>query len=124
MAHEVYLSCHGKVYHLPGVKRVVKDEAHEIGRMAEGLLEEARATTTWQKLEPPMVKVKQPSGTTNITVEPSDDGLYREDWFVCLNSPFNPVALEYGHQPSGYFKDKPSDAPEGLYILHRAARLI
>lgn len=123
MAREVYLSCNQTVYHLPGLRRTIKDEAHDIGQTAEALLDEARATTTHAKLPAPMVRNPQPSNTTNISVVPSDD-FYREDWFVCLNSPFNPVAIEFGHTPSGYFKDKPSKAPEGLYILHRAAKII
>jgi hypothetical protein len=40
------------------------------------------------------------------------------------------MAIEFGHEPSGVFgpggryEDVQSKAPEGLYILHRAAGLI
>lgn len=35
----------------------------------------------------------------------------------------NPMALEYGHEPSGHFAGTPTKAPAGTYILHRAADL-
>lgn len=35
----------------------------------------------------------------------------------------NPVALEYGHVPSGKFAGTPTKSPAGTYILHRAADL-
>lgn len=40
-------------------------------------------------------------------------------WTI-LHAP-DAMALEFGHAPSGYFKDKPSKAPEATYILTRAA---
>jgi hypothetical protein len=35
----------------------------------------------------------------------------------------NPMALEYGHEPSGHFAGTKTKAPAGTYILHRAADL-
>lgn len=35
----------------------------------------------------------------------------------------NPMALEYGHEPSGFYAGTPTKAPAGTYILHRAADL-
>ncbi|QFG10392.1 tail completion or Neck1 protein [Mycobacterium phage Anthony] len=43
-----------------------------------------------------------------------------ESVFIYLNAP-NPVALEFGHMPSGVFAGTDTKAPEGLYILIRAA---
>jgi hypothetical protein len=40
-------------------------------------------------------------------------------WDVSLAGD-NPAALEYGHQPSGWFAGTKTKAPTGLYILHKA----
>lgn len=42
------------------------------------------------------------------------------DGYVVLHAP-NAMALEFGHKPSGYFKDKKSRPPAPTYILTRAA---
>ena len=42
------------------------------------------------------------------------------DLYTVLNAP-NAMALEYGHAPSGFFKDRPSKPPSATYILNRAA---
>lgn len=42
------------------------------------------------------------------------------DLYVVLHAP-NAMALEFGHAPSGYFKDIPSRPPAAEYILTRAA---
>ena len=121
---DIYLSCNDTVLELRAVKNGVRRGAKEVGVRAEVLLDEARATTPHEKLGPDVVTNPQPSNLTKITVDPAFD--WPSDWFVSMwaPAPSNPVAIEYGHMPSGFFKNKPSKAPEGLYILHRAAGLI
>lgn len=114
---EVYLSCESTVVKLPGVIGAIEDEAQEVGVRAEINLAEARASTTHRK-------IKGPANLTNIDVEKAPDRV--ADWFVCLEAP-NPIAIEYGHGPSGYFDPdkygRVTKAPAGLYILTRAAGL-
>jgi hypothetical protein len=119
---DIYLTCVPTVLNLRGVKGAVKEEAGDIGQQADAILDTVRATTPHQKLVEEVTN-PQPSRLTFIRTEPADNP---HDWFVSLYapSPSNAFALEFGHQPSGFFKDKPSKAPEGLYILHRAAGLI
>jgi hypothetical protein len=125
---EVYLSCNDTVLHLPGVTRSVKEEAQDVGQKAEVLLDVARAMTPHEKLGADRVTNPQPSHLTDIEVEPAPDQF--TDWFVSLvaPAPSNPLAIEFGHDPSGYFAPERygrlTKAPEGLYILHRAAGLI
>ena len=120
---DIYLSCNDTVMDLPGVRFAVKDEAEEIGRTADGIVSEVRATTPHYKIVPET----SPPHMTHVTVEPALDRPI--DWFGCLWA-LNPVALEYGHRPSGVFgpggrySHVKTQAPEGLYILHRAAHLI
>lgn len=42
------------------------------------------------------------------------------DNYTILHAP-NAMALEFGHAPSGFFKDKDSKPPSATYILTRAA---
>ena len=42
------------------------------------------------------------------------------DMFTILHAP-DAMALEFGHAPSGYFKDIPSKSPDPTYVLTRAA---
>ena len=122
---DVYLTCTPTVLALPGINLAVKEEAGDIGQRADAILDTVRATTPHQKLvEEIREESRQPSGLTFIRVEKAWDR--PSDWFVSLYAPnpSNAYALEFGHQPSGFFKNKPSKAPEGLYILHRAAGLI
>lgn len=123
MAVDVYLTCTPTVLNLPGINLAVKEEAGDIGQRAEGILATVRAVTPHQKLVEEVAN-PQPSHLTFIRVEKAWDR--PSDWFVSLYapSPSNAYALEFGHAPSGFFKNKPSKAPEGLYILHRAAGLI
>jgi hypothetical protein len=120
---DVYLTCTPTVLALPGINLAVKEEAEDIGQRADAILDTVRATTPHQKLVEEVTN-PQPSRLTFIRTEKAWDR--PSDWFVSLYapSPSNAFALEFGHQPSGFFKDKPSKAPEGLYILHRAAGLI
>lgn len=105
------------------VKRAVKSEAKDRERIARGLLQEARTSTPW-------VKIADPDNLTYTSDQGDPDS--RPDWFFSLNAkkPGNPKSIEYGHNPSGVFGPGgryghiPSKAPEGLYILHRAAGLM
>jgi hypothetical protein len=110
---EIYLSCNDTVLEQPAVAAGVRDGAKEVEHDAEVILETVRATTNWDK-------ISGPDGLTYITSEKATD--QPVDWFVSLWAP-NPVAIEYGHQPSGWFAGTDTKAPDGLYILHQAAGL-
>jgi hypothetical protein len=114
MGVQIYLECNDIVLSLPGVKRSVREEADEIEGNAESILRTVRATT-------PHKKISGPDRLTYISKEPALDST--TDWFVSLHAP-NPVAIEYGHEPSGFFEGTDTKAPDGLYILHRAAGLV
>ena len=111
---EIDLECNDIVLSLPGVKRSVREEADDIEGNAEAILRTVRATT-------PHHKIAGPAGLVSISKEPAKDST--TDWFVSLHAP-NPIALEYGHEPSGVFEGTDTKAPDGLYILHRAAGLV
>lgn len=102
------------ISHLEGVRNAVHDEAESIGDAARADLERLRATTRWHK-------IYGPGHLTRITVSQGD-----VDSFTNLEGP-HPMAIEFGHRPSGVFGPGGSlghiktKAPEGLYILHRAA---
>lgn len=104
----------------------LKDIAQEITRTAESYLGQARTTTEWGKLPEPMVKRQQASGLTDIGMD-SEKAKYGTDYLVWLEGGEDnqgAMAIEMGHEPSGYFKGKSwTDSPRGLYILHRAAGL-
>lgn len=111
---EVYLWCNKVTANLPGVKRAIKDAADVAHRNTEAVLQEVRMTT-------PHHKIVGPGNLTEIKVTPDPGST--TDWFVHLVAP-NPIAIEYGHQPSGVFGPGgryghiDSKPPEGLYILH------
>lgn len=104
----------------------LKDIAQEITRTAESYLAQSRSTTEWGKLPVPMVKRQQASGLTDIGMD-SEPNKYSKDYLVWLEGGEDnrgAMAIEMGHEPSGYFKGKSwTDSPRGLYILHRAAGL-
>jgi hypothetical protein len=110
---QIDLECNDIVLSLPGVKRSVREGADDIEGNAEAILRAVRATT-------PHKKMAGPDRLTYISKEPAKDST--TDWFVSLNAP-NPIAIEYGHQPSGFFAGTDTKAPDGLYILHKAAGL-
>jgi hypothetical protein len=111
---EVYLWCNKVVANLPGVKDAVHDEAKSAYRSTVGVLEEVRATT-------PHHKIFGPGNLTYIKLTP--DTSSTTDWFVHLCAP-NPIAIEYGHEPSGVFGGTDTKSPDGLYILHQGTGLI
>jgi len=106
------------VAHMNGVHAAIAGEAKEREQVAHGLLEEARASTTHHKIIGP--------GHLTFTSEQADPETMIDSFFS-LNAP-SPKSIEYGHMPSGVFDpDKygsVTKAPEGLYILHRAAGLL
>lgn len=100
------------VSHLDEVRAGVKKEAEKIGEKAKANLAAARASTTH-------TKISGPSHITAISVtEDEVDSLVNMDGE-------DPMAIEFGHAPSGYFAPgsygKVTKAPHGLYILTRAA---
>lgn len=122
------------VAHIPGVVWSVAIEADKVGARAEVNLSTVRSTTTHTKLD------QKTAHLTKIEVEHHD-----VDSLIVLHAP-NALALEFGHDPSGAFgpgrsKNRMSQsgvvmsavgtfghgsskAPEGQYILYRAAGLI
>jgi hypothetical protein len=104
------------VSHLPEVKDAVSDKAKEVGRRAQANLAEARSSTRWHK-------IYGPDHLTHVSVTHGE-----VDSFANLDAP-NAMAIEFGHQPSGVFGPGGSlghldtKAPDGLYILSRAAGL-
>jgi Family of unknown function (DUF5403) len=102
------------VSHHDGVRGKVHEEAKGIEAAAKAGLEEARASTRWHKIH----------GPAHLTSVSSSQG--EVDAFANLNAP-NPMAIEFGHAPSGVFGHcgalghLKTKAPEGLYILHKAA---
>lgn len=109
----IYASCNQTVLNLPGLPAGVGEHAMDLGAKAEGILAQVRATTTHEK-------IIGPGGLTFIDVNPAAQPKYPADWQVELHAP-NPIAIEFGHDPSGYFAGTNTKAPEGLYILYRAA---
>jgi hypothetical protein len=109
----VYASCNKTVLNLPGLKAGVGEHAYELGAKAETILTIVRASTRWDRID-------DPSGQTFIDVDEASDPQHPADWQVELHAP-NPIALEFGHLPSGYFAGTSTKSPEGLYILYTAA---
>ncbi|MGZ6053974.1 MAG: DUF5403 family protein [Isosphaeraceae bacterium] len=99
----------------------VYEEGRDVERTAEALLEMERASTRWHKIHPET----SPPGMTRVTGGEASNGT---DYLVHLEA-LNPLALEYGHDPSGVFGEGGAlghihtKAPEGLYILGRASGL-
>lgn len=99
---------------LPGVRGKMREEASAVADAAKAGLEEARASTRW-------FKIIGPGHLTFVDTSHGD-----VDAFANLHAP-NPMAIEFGHEPSGVFgpggryAGTKTKAPEGLYILHRAA---
>ncbi|AFQ97331.1 tail completion or Neck1 protein [Mycobacterium phage Rebeuca] len=104
----------GIVARLPEVRQAIRRETREVENRAEQNLARARASTTHEK-------IIGPGHLTSI-------GSYMEeiDGIAHMDAP-NPIAIEFGHGPSGYFDPdkygKVTKAPHGLYILTRAAGL-
>ena len=102
------------VSHLDEVRHEVHREAVGVADAADAGLAEARATTKWYK-------IIGPSHLTRVEATKHD-----VDSTADLIAP-NAMAIEFGHAPSGVFgpggryEHVQTKAPEGLYILHRAA---
>ncbi|MDP7733642.1 DUF5403 family protein [Mycobacterium paragordonae] len=104
------------VSHMEGVRAAVHEEAEEGGRRAKANLASARTSTKWHKIH-------GPDHLTKVEVEQGE-----VDSFFSLIAP-NPMAIEFGHAPSGVFGPGgemghiQTKAPHGLYILTHAAML-
>lgn len=104
------------ISHQSEVKRAVNKKGRSVEQKARGNLARARASTKWSKI----------IGPGHLTfISSSETGT---DYLIHLNAP-NAMAIEFGHSPSGIFGPDgslghiQSKAPEGLYILIRAAGL-
>ncbi len=103
----------------------VKDTAQEIKHNAEMHLRQVRATTEWEKLPVPVVKRQQASGLTDIGLD-AEAAKYGNDYVVWMEGGEDnraAMAMEMGHDPSGYFAGSATQSPRGLHILSRAAGL-
>lgn len=104
------------VSHNHEVVKAVRDENDEVYRRAKANLAQARSSSHWEKIH-------GPDHLTKVTKSEGD-----VDGFTNLEAP-NPMAIEFGHAPSGVFGPGGSlghletKAPHGLYIITRAARL-
>ena len=80
----------------------------EIHAKAEVLLEAANTT----------VKIADPSGLTRI-----ESGMEGNDGYVGMWGYKNgALAIEFGHQPSGYFADIPLQGPSGAVHHYQSGR--
>ena len=116
----------------PKISKMANPEINSIGReiemRAKRNLMQARATTEHTKLPEPMVRRQQASGLTDIGKDniPIVGGYGFFDQLIWMEGGEDnraALAIEMGHEPSGYFKGKPSRSPRGLHILGRAAWL-
>lgn len=119
MSWELDLTLERDIAYMPGVKAAIVKETEERGAVAKGLLYEARAKTAH-------VKIWQ-EYAHEAKVTTSYGGV---DGFINLHGGEGTSAksIEFGHNPSGFFDPakygRMTKAPEGLYILHRAAGLL
>lgn len=120
---ELYYGKRGKgglpnflVKNIDGIKQEVKAEARKVETKAELNLAAVRSSTTHTRIDPAR------ANETEIRLEKAPDRT--ADWLVSMYA-VNPMALEYGHYPSGYFDPvkygRITKAPSGQYILNRAA---
>ena len=102
------------VSHLDEVRHAVHREAEGVADAAKAGLEAARASTRWHKIIGPghLTRVEATQHDVDSTAD--------------LVAP-NAMAIEFGHEPSGVFGPGgryghiKTKAPEGLYILSKAA---
>lgn len=93
----------------------VREEVHKVAKHGkdetQANIEAVRATTHWHK-------IYGPDHLTRATVEQ-----HEVDSYFNLEAP-NAMAIEYGHDPSGYFAGTETKPPEGLYVLTTAALIV
>jgi|LauGreDrversion4_2_1035121.scaffolds.fasta_scaffold02338_6 hypothetical protein len=100
--------------------------ARDIKRNADNNLAQAQATTEHTKLPVPMVRRQQASGLTDIGLDtvPAKYGNDYSIWMEGGEDDQAAMAIEMGHDPSGYFKGhRGVKSSRGLFILTRAAGL-
>ena len=114
-----------KIDMYPIVSRMANHEINSVGReiemRAKRNIIQARATTEHHK-------IIGPGGLTEIGKDniPIVDGYGFFDQLIWMEGGADnraALAIEMGHNPSGYFKNIPSMSPRGLHILGRAAWL-
>jgi hypothetical protein len=78
----------------------------------------AKANLAATKHTPRIAEAKDPADIYfPAEIETSEHDV---DCFTTLHAP-DAMALEYGHAPSGFFKDTDTKPPAATYILNRAA---
>lgn len=102
--------CNWAASHHVETQTALRRLTREVEGRARGNLAAVRASTGWHKIH-------GPDHLTRVTAE--SGGV---DHYVILEAP-NPMAIEFGHAPSGVFAGTPTRAPHGLYILTAAAGL-
>ena len=93
--------------HHTKVQLRIDRETERIANKAAGLLQQARASTGWVKVD------QSRAHMTRIK-----DRRWHVDGLVWMEGD-NPAAIEFGHTASGHYYKNAS--PNGLYIITRAA---
>lgn len=108
--------CNGAAAHHVETQRELRSITKRVEAKANGNLARARATG--------VEKISGPEHVTEIDAHSSTGKYGAVDYEVSMTGT-NPMAIEFGHAPSGAFDPEKvgfvSKAPHGLYILTRAA---
>lgn len=107
----VYANANDKAAHHVDTREAVKRQNEKVARAATENLAATKHT-------PRIAKANDPADEyfkARIETEEHD-----VDFYTILHAP-NAFALEFGHQPSGFFKDTDTKPPAAEYILTRAA---
>lgn len=102
--------CNWAASHHVETQNAIRSTVRTVERRAEANLAAVRASTGWEKIH-------GPSHLTSI-----GSMMSTPDGWVYMQAP-NPMAIEFGHAPSGVFAGTATRAPHGLYILTSAAGL-
>lgn len=107
-----------KLNHIVATLDETQDAVDTAARQLES---RAKMNLAWARLTTPHTKMSGPDRLTKIRRFENAPGKYGDiDQLVVLEAP-NPIAIEYGHSPSGKFGGTDTKSPSGLYILNRAA---
>lgn len=102
--------CNYAASHHVETQNAIRAAVAIVERRAQNNLSSVRATTGWHKIH-------GPDHLTSI-----GSFMSTPDGWVYMQAP-NPMAIEFGHAPSGVYAGTPTKAPHGLYILTAAAGL-
>lgn len=103
---KVYANANSAAAHHVDTKKAVRRINREVGGRARANLAGQNTTTRIT-----------PEGYFPAEIEQTEEGV---DCYTTLHAP-NAMALEFGHEPSGYFAGTPTKPPAATHILTRAA---